>query len=63
MLARDDVRRPQDRTDLAKLLEVAGEDDLAEAERLLGLIVARGYGRRRDLIEDLRGLVAEMRSD
>lgn len=63
ILARDDVRRPQDRLDLVKLLEVASEADLVEAERLLGLITARGYARRRSLIADLHAIADEIRRD
>ena len=56
ILARDDVERPQDRMDIAKLLGVAAEDDLLETERLLVLIEARGFARQRDLTADLRRL-------
>lgn len=45
VLARDDVRRPKDRLDLVKLLEVASDPDLLEAERLLGLITVRAAAR------------------
>ena len=53
ILARDDVTRPQDRVDIAALLSVASERDLARTEALLGLVVARGYARQRDLLAEL----------
>ncbi len=56
ILARDDVERPQDRVDIAKLLGVASDGDLVEAERLLVLIESRGFARQRELVEDLRRL-------
>ena len=56
ILARDDVERPQDRVDIAKLLRVAADGDHVEAERLLVLIESRGFARRRELIGDLRRL-------
>jgi hypothetical protein len=60
VLARDDVERPQDRVDIAKLLGVASDGDLAEAERLLLLVEARGFARQRDLIADLGRLRDEL---
>jgi predicted nucleotidyltransferase len=56
VLARDDVERPQDRVDIAKLLGVASDGDLVEAERLLVLVESRGFARQRNLIADLRRL-------
>jgi len=57
VLSRDDVTRPQDLVDLRALLRVAPGDELARARRALTLIAARGYGRGRDLMEDLDRLV------
>ena len=61
VLARDDAQRPQDRLDIAKMLEIALAEDLVETERLLGLIEARGFARKRDLVEDFRRLREEHR--
>ncbi len=60
ILARDDVKRPQDRVDIAKLLAVASSGELVEVERLLVLIESRGYARQRDLIADLHRLRDEL---
>lgn len=49
LLARDDIRRPQDRVDLVVLLAVASASDREEARRLAALIAERGYARGRDL--------------
>jgi predicted nucleotidyltransferase len=61
VLARDDVERPQDRVDIAKLLGVTSDGDLAEAERLLLLVESRGFARQRDLIADFRRLRDEFK--
>ncbi|MEX2546858.1 MAG: nucleotidyl transferase AbiEii/AbiGii toxin family protein [Chloroflexota bacterium] len=61
VLARDDIRRPQDRVDLVALLAIASSADLAEARRLLVLIEMRGYGRGRKLLADLEALQDETR--
>lgn len=53
LLARDDVTRPQDWADLRALIAVASVEDLATARQTIGLIVARGYARGRDLLESL----------
>lgn len=42
-------RRPQDRSDLLWLFEAATPADIQEAQRLLGLITARGFDREGDL--------------
>lgn len=60
LLARDDVRRPQDRMDLVALLGVASATDLAEARRLAALIAERGYARGRDLSAALGALEREL---
>jgi predicted nucleotidyltransferase len=59
ILARDDTTRPQDRVDIARLLEVASEVDLVEAHRLLQLIEARGFARGRNLVADFRRMRSE----
>ena len=56
LLARDDVTRPQDAADLRALAEVADVDDLALAEEAAALIMERGYGRDRDLLEALAAI-------
>lgn len=60
VLARDDVERPQDHVDLVALLRVASSPDVAEADRLLGLITERGYDRGKDLDAELRQVRAEL---
>ena len=62
ILARDDVRRPQDRIDLGGLLGDATTEQLASARRLLDLIGQRGYSRGRALAEALDSLVEELRT-
>ena len=56
VLSRDDSRRPQDLVDLRTLLASASAADLDVAREALGLIVARGYERGRDLLADMRSL-------
>ena len=56
VLSRDDARRPQDLVDLRTLLEFASAADLDAARQALGLIVARGYERGRDLLADMSSL-------
>lgn len=53
LLSVDDVRRPQDRVDLAKLVSGISEEELARARSAVTLIVARNMNRGRDLIADL----------
>lgn len=60
ILARDDVERPQDRVDLVALLRVASTSDLADADRLLGLITERGYDRGKDLAAEHGRLRSEL---
>jgi predicted nucleotidyltransferase len=50
VLARDDVRRPQDRADLVALLAEAGPADLESAREALRTIQARGAHRGKDLL-------------
>lgn len=56
LLARDDVRRPNDAADLRNLVDVASEEDLQLARRAIELITARGFNRDRDLREALASL-------
>jgi predicted nucleotidyltransferase len=56
VLARDDVRRPQDRVDLAALLNAANEDDMNAARDALLTIQKRGFHRGRDLLAELHNL-------
>jgi hypothetical protein len=58
VLARNDVRRPQDRIDLTALLAVANESDLEAAREALRAIEARGFHRGRNLLADLQALLA-----
>ena len=60
LLARDDVRRPQDRVDLVALMAVASEEDHAEVRRLTALITQRGFARTRDLHAAFEALVLEL---
>jgi len=60
VLARDDRRRPQDRTDLVGLFRVATDDDLRTARAALSLITERGYGRDRSLLEELDQALEEL---
>jgi hypothetical protein len=53
LLSRDDVRRPQDRVDLAALVTIADDEELARARRACASIVARGYACGRELLADL----------
>jgi hypothetical protein len=59
VLARDDVKRPQDLVDLRALLRVSTVEELDRARDALALITARGYGRGRDLDRDLAAIVDE----
>ena len=56
VLARDDVRRPQDQLDIRSLVEAAEPGDLQVARRALGLIEERGFHRDKDLLADFEGL-------
>ncbi len=54
LLARDDENRPQDAMDIKSLLQVATEEDLADARRAAQLIQERGFNRDRDLPQELQ---------
>ena len=57
VLSRDDEKRPQDAVDLRALLRVASEADLLRARLAIAAIADRGYGRGRDLVGTLDGLL------
>jgi len=57
VLARDDVRRPQDRADIVALLAEADAADLESARQALRTIQARGTHRGKDLLGELEGLL------
>lgn len=52
LLSRDDIRRPQDASDLRALLEISGDDDLLLAKVAVAVIGDRGYHRGRSLIDE-----------
>jgi hypothetical protein len=56
VLARDDVRRPQDLADIRALLAVADATELDGAQHALALISGRGYHRDKDLLAEWRAL-------
>ena len=58
LLARDDERRPQDAADLRALRTVLDDGDRDLALHAVGLIMARGYARGRNLRADLDALLA-----
>jgi ActR/RegA family two-component response regulator len=60
VLARDDLSRPQDRLDLAGLFRKATADDIATASQALELIDQRGYGRGRQLLDELQRALDEL---
>jgi hypothetical protein len=62
LLARDDLRRPQDLADLRSLLAVATADDLELARSAIGLITQRGFNRGRDLDEAFTELLRDLAS-
>ena len=62
VLARDDRTRPQDRVDLAALLQRADAATLAEAREGLSLVVRRGFNRGRDVLAALDAAVREFRA-
>jgi predicted nucleotidyltransferase len=61
ILARDDRSRPQDRVDLAALLNRADAEALREARGALALVTRRGYQRERDLLGALDTALHEFR--
>ncbi len=58
ILSREDVTRPQDLADLRALLQVATPVELARARDAIALIAARGYHRGRDVVAEMRELLA-----
>lgn len=61
VLARDDRRRPRDKQDLASLLSVARDADIAQARSALELVERRGFNRGRRLTEELAAAARELR--
>lgn len=59
LLARDDDRRPQDRSDLRVLIEAASDEDIEDARTAIELISARGFHRGRDLAAELTRLAGK----
>ena len=59
ILARDDRRRPQDHDDLREMLARADAGELERAMALVHLIAQRGFARGKDLVAELRVLIAE----
>jgi predicted nucleotidyltransferase len=57
VLSRDDEQRPQDLVDLRALIRTATDAEVARAREALGLILARGYHRGRDLLPLLESLL------
>ena len=62
LLARDDRSRPQDADDIRNLLAEASATDVAEARAAVRLIIARGFGRGRELERLLDEAIAEHRT-
>jgi hypothetical protein len=61
VLARDDRTRPQDRMDLAALLQRADAAAIEAAREALALVTRRGFHRHRDLSSALQAAVMEFR--
>jgi hypothetical protein len=57
ILASDEVRRPQDRVDIANLLHAADDAEIELARSAVRLIVQRGFARGRDLESELEASV------
>lgn len=58
ILSRDPRRRPQDDTDLRRLLEGISSAEIGEARAALDLITARGFDRGKNLQAELDDLLA-----
>lgn len=56
VLSRNDRTRPLDLVDLQALLRAASSSDLERARNAIGLIVALGYHRDRDLAAEFSAL-------
>lgn len=63
VLSRDDRSRPQDRVDLAALLSVASDADLATARAALALVEQRGFSRGKQLQDELERTIDELGRD
>lgn len=62
ILARDDVRRPQDTVDIRALLKDISQDEIELAYSAVRLITSRQFHRGRDLISSLDEFIRESRS-
>lgn len=62
VLARDDRTRPQDRVDLAALLQRADATAIGQAREALALVTQRGFHRQRDLASALQSVLVEFRA-
>jgi len=60
VLSRDPRRRPQDQVDLVALIAAADADERVLAFDAARLIEERGFARGRQLVEDLRRLLADL---
>lgn len=62
LLARDDLRRPQDALDLHALLRDAPAEELQLAREAIALIEARGFQRGKNLMNELERALSEIAS-
>ncbi len=61
VLSHDDEKRPQDRLDLAALLERANQEDVAVARQTLALITERGFHRGKVLADEFDAWLRSLR--
>ncbi len=59
VLSMDDETRPQDRADVRALIQSADDAQLQLAAAAVQLIQERGFGRGKDLANDLRSLIEQ----
>ena len=57
VLSRDDVRRPQDASDIRALWAVSDPEELERGRASLALIERRGFARNRNLLADWQALL------
>jgi hypothetical protein len=58
VLARDDLRRPQDIADIRAMLAIASEEELSLAASALELIEQRGFARGKMLVDEWKAILA-----
>jgi hypothetical protein len=58
VLARDDLRRPQDIADIRAMLAIASEEELSLAASALELIEKRGFARGKMLLDEWKAILA-----